>query len=898
MKYTAAALVIASIASVTAVAEPRMIATPGVAGPGSLPPVENLTDFGGILYFTAWDAEHGQELWRSDGTAAGTGLFMDILPGPGSSFAHGLVTVGNQLFFVAHDSEAGFQIWCSDGTTAGTHRLKAIGRGAPEAMPWGLIGAGGKLFFIKPQEVPFAGDKLWCSDGTEAGTRQVNLRDTYPGGPVTPGLGKAAALNGHLYFMAGFGVWRSDGTDEGTVRIMGTGVNGSWEVFDFAATDDRIYAIRFTPSSNFEIWENDGSADGTAKTAWWDERFETLYPEFATTGSKHLLFAVRDRGDFDYSYWMTDGSPQGTRAFPDNGPATGTMSDETSGSLPKGFIFPGHTPKQGEEPWFSDGTVKGTRLLGNLAKGTGSSAPADFVRVGGKIFFTAQGTKHGREVWHSNGNPRGTRLLGDLRPGELGSEPTSLTACGGRVFWLADDGIHGVQLWRADGKKKGTLRLTGLPPRPDPSSEPLTQNGTALRQGEFYFPVLDASGNSDLWTSDGSAAGTRQLTGEGAGTAGSSPRDLVAAGTRVFFQASDGNGGNDLWMSDGTPQGTTIAHQVPPADQAAGWEPRMLGELGGKVFVTEANDDRLMQRGLFRHDGNGPFVAVGPGATPPGLPGQVLIYSGYDVQTGLEPWATDGTLEGSRLLRDLMDGYSPGFGGHSSFVRWLGSAGGLWYFRAQVQIGNYSPGGVLCVTDGTPEGTKVVSEFTPGYASESIDGEGALGGRFVFKASTMAGGEYELWSTDGTEAGTLRLFEFERTLGPEPVSFSSGGAAQVGDKLFFVANHSPSGAELWTTDGSSQGTRMVHEIRPGEWSSRPLHLTAVGNKVYFVADDGIHGRELWCSDGTSAGTVMVKDLTGDSGGSSPWGLKYDGTRLFFMATTEASGTQPYVIDSP
>ena len=61
--------------------------------------------------------------------------------------------------------------------------------------------------------------------------------------------------------------------------------------------------------------------------------------------------------------------------------------------------------------------------------------------------------------------------------------------------------------------------------------------------------------------------------------------------------------------------------------------------------------------------------------------------------------------------------------------------------------------------------------------------------------------------------------------------------------------------ELWTTDGTSAGTKMVKDIDPGADGSAPEELHAFNGDIYFSADDGSHGRELWKSDGTAGGTT-------------------------------------------
>src|SRR5205823_14267370 len=85
----------------------------------------NPTTVGGFLYFDADDGAHGYELWRTDGTAAGTAMVADVNPGPGGSDARDFAAAGDKLFFLADDGTNQRQLYVTDGTAAGTHPLLA-----------------------------------------------------------------------------------------------------------------------------------------------------------------------------------------------------------------------------------------------------------------------------------------------------------------------------------------------------------------------------------------------------------------------------------------------------------------------------------------------------------------------------------------------------------------------------------------------------------------------------------------------------------------------------------------------------------------------------------------------------------------------------------------------------
>jgi ELWxxDGT repeat protein len=115
------------------------------------------------------------------------------------------------------------------------------------------------------------------------------------------------------------------------------------------------------------------------------------------------------------------------------------------------------------------------------------------------------------------------------------------------------------------------------------------------------------------------------------------------------------------------------------------------------------------------------------------------------------------------------------------------------------------------------------------------------------------------------------------------ISYAGGDLTNVGGTLYFSADDGTNGFELWRSDGTARGTRMVKDINPGAGSSNIDWITAVHRILYFRADDGVHGAELWRSDGTGAGTRMVKDI-------NPGGSSYPGGYSYIGGLTEISGT--------
>src|SRR5688500_6307737 len=161
-----------------------------------------------------------------------------------------------------------------------------------------------------------------------------------------------------------------------------------------------------------------------------------------------------------------------------------------------------------------------------------------------------------------------------------------------------------------------------------------------------------------------------------------------------------------------------------------------------------------------------------------------------------------------------------------------------------------------------------------------------VNGTLFFSANNGVNG-YELWKSEGTPGGTKLVKDIRSGF---QVSSSPANLRNKNGVLVFSAVHA-SGRELWRSDGSQSGTLLIKDIRPGAGSSNPSQLTVVDSAVYFAAYDGVHGLELWKSDGTIAGTVLLQDLTPGPGSATNYAASHLSEltainhKLYFIATT-------------
>ncbi|MBI5568598.1 MAG: hypothetical protein HY914_01500 [Desulfomonile tiedjei] len=179
----------------------------------------HLTNFDGTLFFIAEDGVHGTELWKSDGTEAGTVMVKDINPGAANSWSGGaynnIVTMNGMLYFTADDGVHGQELWQSDGTEAGTIMVKDIIAGADSSGAFRLTDVNGNLFFIVSGDE--YGGSLWKSDGTEAGTVMVAVTDYLAADKPAPY--DLTDVDGTLFFVYGNGLWKSTGGSGSSVQL-------------------------------------------------------------------------------------------------------------------------------------------------------------------------------------------------------------------------------------------------------------------------------------------------------------------------------------------------------------------------------------------------------------------------------------------------------------------------------------------------------------------------------------------------------------------------------------------------------------------------------------------------------------------------------------------------------
>ena len=398
-------------------------------------------------------------------------LVKDIRPGTGGAFPRGgneLVNVNGILYFTANNGSNGWELWRSDGTAAGTVLVKDIVAGSGSSNPEHLINVNGKLFFTA--ETAATGRELWKSDGTAAGT--VLVKDINPG----TGYGISFLLhdlfinvNGKLFFTANNGtngveLWKSDGTAAGTVMVKDIVSGSSTSSPDlFTVYKGALFFTAFnTATGTFDLWRSDGTATGTQVFRHFNGSGTNVITELEVVNN--TLFLAADDGVHGRELWKTDGTTAGTVLVKDINPFIGagiTSSGLANLTNVNGVLFfTANNSVHGHELWKSDGTAAGTVMVRDITPGTSlqsnSTSFTDLTGVGNQLFFRAfvPGVTGQYELWRSNGTASGTVSLGVVTPGLANGSPL-ITDVNGVAYFRSNT----FDLWKSNGTVAGTMQV-------------------------------------------------------------------------------------------------------------------------------------------------------------------------------------------------------------------------------------------------------------------------------------------------------------------------------------------------------------------------------------------------------------------------------------------------------
>lgn len=734
-----------------------------------------------------------------------------------------LISVRDHVYVVGRVGNEPAALWKSDGTEAGTKVAVAATDYGTTATVTSLSDFNGSIYFQG-------------TDGTRTGiwtTPDFSVPAIFLYNTTADFEAGFAALDGDTYFSAlsgsnssAYGLWKTNNTAAGTTLVKDLQTSRSWRLKDLGVAGShlvfRIGMLDPGLQVDSTLWSSDGTEAGTA---------QLVVP--AASSFRQLVYlngtAYMDMFDESYGYelWQTDGTADGTTITVDVYP--GQLSSIPDQLTPIGDTLFFHY-------WY--GIAQNAVAAYHSATGelklqceTGPQAGLEVTEtavIGDKVFYCAGDGEYGREPWVSDGTRGGTFRLADISPGATSSYPTQFTAVGNVVYFLAEEQPTVYDLWKTDGTVPGTSLVARLNAR---RSSEMVAVGTELYINAQPTESVNAEGaaryKARLWRSNGTAAGTYvsdaetlnqfiastgdvaiysdragRLTATNPATSETvilslaSVRALPYTGYWPAYVQMDGSvyfpvtlaytTDYQLWKSDGTAAGTSVILDPPGKvdDMVVGPEisGRILiraGDQSQTLWLTDGTPAGAIQLGTY----NFPFNGVGP--VQAAAVGDQLVFAGA-APGGPEPWITDGTAAGTRLLKNV-----------NATTSTLGSQPALF-----TSVGDY----------------------------------------VYFRADDGVSG-HELWRTDGTEANTKMAIDLNPGAeGSVPIYLMDTG----GD-LLFSAYDPVNGWEMRRITSSGQVPELL-EIAPGPGSSGPSNLVNLGSKVVFQAYAPESGADLWALD--------------------------------------------------
>lgn len=613
----------------------------------------------------AWSASDGShcyfaiggyrwEIWRTDGTAAGTSIWRD-----GEGDLCGVARLGGQFYVLA----AGSSLRLINADT------QAVAANLPQPVcpsPRTLWAAGGRLVFVGPPATPDdpAARALYVSDGSSSGTQRLAVpANVYAGYPV-----QAAVMGQRFVFQAGYsGVYTLD-TSTATMTPLPARFAGL-ENGDIASLGGTAFLSANDTIHGYEPWRSDGTPAGTAllEDVWSssNDGLSWTDPALPAAVLNDRLYFVRLASQAQgglRELWRTDGTAAGTHGIAPV--AVGNRSVGQVVALDEGIAF---SVNSYDGATGSMAVYRADADLSGIATIWSDASIASLLQAvpGGGVLFDCDGSGSGNVCASAPGQAQAALVAPGL---QTGRRVVRLGQLGTAALFLVSEGGSGDLrgLWRSDGTAPGTFRIATdlyLPFYGLSGGSPALTHASAL-----WFLACDAVPEQcGLYLTDGTTAGTRRVA-----AVGSAYGDIEPLGNRVAVLA--GLNTVQLTVSDGSEAGTQVLGSFAPSGRIG------LAGTGNRVYFVAGEPSAPL---LYVSDGT--LAGTGAVSLPPqtrpvyapplALGDDTVMFRCVSPATGEELCVAD-SVSGAIVAHDLFPGPA------ASAVQFLGKTTDSAYFAA------------------------------------------------------------------------------------------------------------------------------------------------------------------------------------------------------------------------
>jgi ELWxxDGT repeat protein len=294
------------------------------------------------------------------------------------------------------------------------------------------------------------------------------------------------------------------------------------------------------------------------------------------------VFFVADDGVAGLELWKTDGTTTGTQLVADINPGPLGSNLQLSTAFRGRIYLSADDGTYGTEPYVSDGSAQGTVMLADIAAGSAGSYPSGFeVGANNRIYFSAEDESGYRLPWSTRGLTTNTAVLKDIGETVSPGDPDRFLAFHHKTYFVA----HNNELWRTDGTSRGTVPIISVAHAGDRLANDI--RFLFVFRGHLMFtthlhPFAGGTINSRIYSSDGTAAGTKSIASFGKTSsivAHAAMRKLV-----IFTVMKNSHRNDSLWKSDGTLAGTAKVIDLPAG--SGGPFNMMVANRSNAFFVT------------------------------------------------------------------------------------------------------------------------------------------------------------------------------------------------------------------------------------------------------------------------------------------------------------------------